>query len=94
MSDGRPDTCEDIFYPNSVIYNISLEALPSYCERTDAGSAQVVRILYIGFGVVTVNISVHCSCACEANRVRQYTVRMYMICALQRRLLFITYCLL
>ena len=69
ISSTRADTCENVVFPNRVTYELSFEATPSFCDRSDSDLVHPVQVLFIGFGVVSINVSVQCSCLCESNRV-------------------------
>lgn len=76
LANNTKDTCENVSYPNSVTYQVSVSVTPEYCDGYDSRDT-AAQLLYIGFGDMTINISVLCSCDCESDRVSWHSIYIY-----------------
>ena len=59
-------------HPNSVEYDVTFQLSSGYCQRTTLNN-HLIKIQFIGFGDVVVNVFGTCSCNCEKQKVHVHT---------------------
>ena len=62
-------TCGGVVFPDRAMYEVSLKVSPDFCDQPDLESPHDIRVLFVGFGEVSIRFTAQCSCPCEADRV-------------------------
>ena len=58
---GSTDVCVNVTAMNSARYTIAFQARQGACKSHPSGTA-TLEVAFVGFGKVTFNINLHCSC--------------------------------
>ena len=67
LSANSTDTCQEVVFPNSVTYQLSVSASPEACIQLSGRLPLAAQLQFIGFGSVDVSINLLCDCdSCAA----------------------------
>ena len=70
MVNGSTDRCTGVFHPAVISYTTSVSVSPAFCVGKPARVTLNPRVLFIGFGEVSLTLEVMCGCDCAAQEVK------------------------
>lgn len=66
LSDDDNDVCRNVSSPDSANYTVTVEVTPEACTAYPSGHV-TANVYFVGFGEVTVNIELLCTCNCSTS---------------------------